>query len=140
MKVFSEHGIGAVVLSMEPSRYEHCKGNERSDDLRQVLEAGPGLLTRQAMLRTPFVWIQVKPPKSSSPRSSHHSSPSRWSQSRSSYQRDRRSLIDRIRERIQRSNRVAKLFRPRFSAECHRWLNEPLPAHRQRLVPNHTYF
>ena len=110
VKVFSEHGLGAVVLTMEPSRYEYCKGSERSDDLRQVLEAGPGLLTRQAMLRTPFIWIQVRPPP--------------WYSSR--------NLKDRIRRRIQSAR--AKLFRPRFSAECHRWLNEPLPTHRQRLA------
>ena len=123
--MFSEHGLGAVVLAMEPSRYEHCEGNERSDDLRQVLEAGPGLLTRQTMLRTPFVWIQVRPPpKPSQLRPSH--SP---------------SIIERIRGRNQdESLNMAELFRPRFSAECHRWLNEPMPAHRQQLAPNHTYF
>ena len=112
LQVFSEHGLGAVVLTMEPSRYEHCEGNERNDDLRQLLEAGPGLLTRQTMLQTPFVWIKVRPPLLL------HS----------------RSWIDRIRGRRQRPNCVAELFRPRFSAECHRWLNEPLSAPYQRLV------
>ena len=123
--MFSEHGLGAVVLTLEPSRYEYCEGSEQSDDLRQFLEAGPGLLTRQAMLRTPFVWIQVRPTRD-------------WIQIQR--KRDspytRMSLIDRLRERIQSSRLAAELFRPRFSAECHRWLNEPLPAHRQRLAPN----
>ena len=101
VQVFSVHGLGAVVLTLEPSRYEHCGGSRRSDDLREFLEQGPGLLTRQAMLRTPFVWIQV----------------------RSSFR-----------------SRIAKLFRPRFSAECYRWLNEPLSAHRQRLAPLYDIF
>ena len=112
LQVFSEHGLGAVVLTMESSRYEHGEGNERNDDLRQLLEAGPGLLTRQTMLKTPFVWIKIRPPLLEHPRS--------W--------------IDRIRGRLQRPNPAAELFRPRFSAECHRWLNEPLSAHRQRLA------
>ena len=90
--MFFKHGLGSVVLTLEPSRYEHCGGSKRSDDLREFLEQGPGLLTRQAMLRTPFVWIQV------------------------------------------RRSRMAELFRPRFAAECHLWLNEPLPAYRQRLA------
>ena len=71
-----------------------------------------GLLTRQTMLRTPFVWIQVRPPPLL------HS----------------RSRIASIRGRLQRLNRTAELFRPHFSAECHRWLNEPLAAPYQRLA------
>ena len=113
--MFSEYGLGAVVLTMEPSRYEYCEGSERSDDLRQVLEAGPGLLTRQTMLRTPFVWIQVWRP----PQYSH------------------RSLIARLRRELKQVYRLsAELFRPRFSAECHRWLHEPMPAHREQLASN----
>ena len=129
--MFYEYGLGAVFLIIEPSRYEYCEGNERSDDLRQVLDQGPGLLTRQAMLRTPFVWIQLRPPGSLSSRSSHFR---------------RRSLVDRIRRRNQnQSSHVvvpveAELFQSRFSAECHRWLNEPLPAHRQKLAPNSTTY
>ena len=95
--MFSEHGLGAVVLTMKPLRYEHCEENERIDDLRQLQEQGPGLLTRQTMLRTPFVWIQVQTPPLL------HS----------------RSRIDRIRQRIQRSRRVVKMFLPLFPAECH---------------------
>ena len=106
--MFSEHGLGAVVLTMRSSRYEHCEGSERSDDLCQVLEAGPGLLTRQTMLRTLFVWIRVRPP------TLLHS----------------RSRIDRIRGRTQLSHHVG----PRFLVECHRWLNEPLLAPYQRLA------
>ena len=119
--MFYEHGVGAVFLAMEPSRYEHCDGNERSDDLRQVLEQGPGLLTRQTMLRTPFVWIQVRP----------RPPPSAY------YRHPRRSLIDRI-TRVRRRSPpyvapAAELFRPRFSAECYRWLNESRPDVYQRL-------
>ena len=122
--MFSEHGLGAVVLTMEPSRYEYCEGTERSDDLRQVLEAGPGLLTRQTMLRTPFIWIHVK-------------QTSYWRRQRLSH--SHRSLMDRLRGRNKKkSSNVADcaLFRSRFSAECHGWLNKPLPPHRQRLVDN----
>ena len=121
--MFYKYGLGAVVLTMEPTRYEHGEGYELGDSLRQLLDQGPGLLTRQTMLRTPFVWIQVRPPNSLPSRSF------------------RRSLIDRIRRRNQnKSSHVAALFQSRFSAECHRWLNEPLPAHRQKLVPNSTTY
>ena len=112
VQVFSEHGLGSIVLTLEPSRYEHCGGSKRSDDLREFLEQGPGLLTRQAMLRTPFVWIQVRPTYSQS--FIHHLAGGRMDPN------------------------VAKLFRPRFSAECHRWLNEPLSVHRQWLAHKFT--
>ena len=108
--------LGSVVLTLESSRYEHCEGSRRSDELLEFLEQGPGLLTRQTMLRTPFVWIQVKATYS-------------WGLFD--------CLIGGPSRRVIGDPNVAELFRPRFSAECHRWLHEPLPAHHQRLL-KHT--